>query len=98
MFFNSSEGPNSEKHKSHLHWKLRSEGENCEFTQLVFTQVYKLQFLLVIGATRGVTVSMSAFIACYQCCCAGSSLAWGHLSVCVGDSSRRCEEIVKNLE
>ena len=27
------------------------------------------------GATRGVTVSMSAFLACHQC--AGSSLAWG---------------------
>ena len=27
--------------------------------------------------TRGVTVSMSAFLACHQCCCAGSSLAWG---------------------
>ena len=29
------------------------------------------------GATRGVMVSMSAFLACRQCCCAGSSLAWG---------------------
>ena len=29
------------------------------------------------GATRGVTVSMSAFLACHQCDCAGSSLAWG---------------------
>ena len=29
------------------------------------------------GATRGVTVSMSAFLACHQCYCAGSSLAWG---------------------
>ena len=28
-------------------------------------------------ATRGVTVSMSAFLACHQCHCAGSSLAWG---------------------
>ena len=28
------------------------------------------------GATRGVTVSMSAFLACHQCYCAGSSLAW----------------------
>ena len=27
--------------------------------------------------TRGVTVSMSAFLACHQCYCAGSSLAWG---------------------
>ena len=30
-----------------------------------------------LGATRGVTVSMSAFLACHQCYCAGSSLAWG---------------------
>ena len=30
-----------------------------------------------LGATRGVTVSMSAFLACHQCCCAGSSLVWG---------------------
>ena len=29
------------------------------------------------GATRGVTVSMSAFLACHQCYCVGSSLAWG---------------------
>ena len=29
-----------------------------------------------IGATRGVTVSMFAFLACHQCCCAGSGLAW----------------------
>ena len=29
------------------------------------------------GATRGVTVSKSAFLACNQWYCAGSSLAWG---------------------
>ena len=29
------------------------------------------------GATRGVTVSVSAFLACHPCYCAGSSLAWG---------------------
>ena len=29
------------------------------------------------GATRGVTVSMSVFLTCHQCYCAGSSLAWG---------------------
>ena len=27
--------------------------------------------------TRGVTVGMSAVLACHQCYCAGSSLAWG---------------------
>ena len=27
--------------------------------------------------THGVTVSMSAFLACHQCYCVGSSLAWG---------------------
>ena len=30
-----------------------------------------------VRATRGVTVSMSAFLACHQCYCAGSSLVWG---------------------
>ena len=30
-----------------------------------------------VGAKRGVTVSTSAFLACHQCYCAGSSLAWG---------------------
>ena len=29
------------------------------------------------SVTRGVTVSMSAFLACHQCYCAGLSLAWG---------------------
>ena len=29
------------------------------------------------GATCGVTVSMSAFLACHQCYCASLSLAWG---------------------
>ena len=32
---------------------------------------------LLSSATRGVTVNMSAFLACHQCYCAGSSLAWG---------------------
>ena len=30
-----------------------------------------------LWATRGATVSLSAFLACHQCCCAGSSLALG---------------------
>ena len=29
------------------------------------------------GATRGVTVGTSAFLACHRCYCVGSSLAWG---------------------
>ena len=29
------------------------------------------------GAMRGVMVSMSAFLACHQYYCTGSSLAWG---------------------
>ena len=33
--------------------------------------------LLFLGAMRGVMVSTSAFLACHQCYCAGSSLAWG---------------------
>ena len=32
---------------------------------------------ITIGATRGVMVNRSAFLACHQCYCAGSSLAWG---------------------
>ena len=31
----------------------------------------------IFGVTRGVTVSMSIFLACRQCYCAGSSLALG---------------------
>ena len=31
----------------------------------------------VVGATHGVMVSTSAFLACHQCYCPGSSLAWG---------------------
>ena len=31
----------------------------------------------MLGATRGVTVSTSAFLACHQCYCAGSSLVSG---------------------
>ena len=30
-----------------------------------------------LGATRGVMDSMSAFLACHQCYCAGSSPVWG---------------------
>ena len=33
--------------------------------------------IVVLGVTRGVTVSMSAFLACHQCYCVCSSLAWG---------------------
>ena len=33
--------------------------------------------LIQAEATHGVTVSMSAFLACHQCYCAGLSLAWG---------------------
>ena len=31
----------------------------------------------IFGATRGVMVSMSTFLPCHQCYCAGLSLAWG---------------------
>ena len=33
--------------------------------------------VVMLYATRGVTVNMSAFLACHQCYYAGSSLAWG---------------------
>ena len=32
---------------------------------------------VTVGTTCGVTISMSAFLACHQCYCAGSNLAWG---------------------
>ena len=35
------------------------------------------QPFLKLGATRGVSGSTSAFLACHQCCCGGSSLARG---------------------
>ena len=31
----------------------------------------------ILGATHGVMISTSAFLACHQCCCVCSSLAWG---------------------
>ena len=34
-------------------------------------------FVWYLGATRGVAVSMSAFLACHQFYCAGLSFAWG---------------------
>ena len=37
----------------------------------------KFKYVFCVGATRGVTVSTSAFLACHKCYCAGSSLAWG---------------------
>ena len=33
--------------------------------------------VIKVGAMCGVVVSMSAFLACHQCYCVGSSLAWG---------------------
>ena len=33
--------------------------------------------LALFAVTHCVTVSMSAFLACHPCCCAGLSLAWG---------------------
>ena len=42
---------------------------------MVFIIIIIIVVVVVIGG--GVTVSMSAFLACHQCYCAGSSLAWG---------------------
>ena len=39
--------------------------------------MYVCMYVCMYRATRGVTVSMSAFLACHQCYCAGSSLGWG---------------------
>ena len=42
-----------------------------------FVPILHRNGLLCVSVTRGVTVSTSAFLACHQCYCAGSSLAWG---------------------
>ena len=44
---------------------------------LFYTHFPHTTRLEITGATRGVTVSTSAFLACHQCYCAGLSLAWG---------------------
>ena len=52
-------------------WTLTAELEkNIQTTEMRC-------FRRLLGEMRGVTVSMSAFLACHQCYCAGSSLAWG---------------------
>ena len=54
--------------------------EDCqrgmEWTKSQETTPYQLSVQL-LQATHDVTVSTSAFLACHQCYCAGSSLAWG---------------------
>ena len=42
---------------------------------LVYNALGQLSRAVEKTATRGVTVSTSAFLACHQCYCAGSSLA-----------------------
>ena len=44
---------------------------------MVSVCILSSEYHIISHATRGVTVSMSAFLACHQCYCAGSSLAWG---------------------
>ena len=46
-------------------------------TLLVLMLTYGSVCVCDDGATCGVTVSLSAFLACHQCYCAGSSLVWG---------------------
>ena len=46
-------------------------------TIMITTNSEEEEDQLIRGATRGVTVSVSAFLACRQYYCAGSSLAWG---------------------
>ena len=43
----------------------------------VVPNTYHFVLRLFPWATRGVTVSISAFLACHKCYCTGSSLAWG---------------------
>ena len=44
---------------------------------VVLVVVLAAVVVVVVAVTRDVTVSMSAFLTCHQCHCAGSSLAWG---------------------
>ena len=48
-------------------------------TELCLVLSFAVTALLVIfiGATRGVMISTSAFLACHQSLSAGSSLGWG---------------------
>ena len=47
------------------------------FTSGLNSRSVKTHYPALLGATRGVTVSMSAFLAFHHCYCAGSSHAWG---------------------
>ena len=44
---------------------------------LMSEQSDMLLLVYLMFQQSGITVSMSAFLACHQCYCAGSSLAWG---------------------
>ena len=57
--------------------RLHSTHFSVSFVQLCASQALDSRWSLRLGATRGVTVSMSTFLACHQCYCAGSSLSWG---------------------
>ena len=52
-------------------------GQSIRLLRVAITLMLDIKRKLFNWATRGVTVSMSAFLACHQCYCAGSSLAWG---------------------
>ena len=62
-------------------WKQLSVSTSAVYTQKIMVQSRMSDVwetvALFNGATPGVTVSMSAFLACHQCYCASLSLAWG---------------------
>ena len=66
-----------------------------KITQVGVTRLPGTGLPELVEVIRGVTVSASAFLACHQCYCAGSSLALGlnlWVLVCVAFSKARREE------
>ena len=66
---------NKSNFKTKLSHFLFSSYRNWFEFKIVATDSRKLR--VKRGVTCDVTVSMSAFLACHQCYCAGSSLVWG---------------------
>ena len=63
-----------EKHSSRCK-QICTEASSTDFR--LEQSLLQMQNMPAHHSLRAVTVSMSAFLACHQCYCAGSSLAWG---------------------
>ena len=77
MLNQTSNGIDTEGNLGETAERLRESAWAFLSTAVASLLVHKLETIINIGATCGVTVSMSAFLACHQCYCAGLSLAWG---------------------